>query len=155
MNVVENEAINIVAEGNVLSLEYRRDVLVGTIRTTGSFGVLHRFRSSSVFSEEPLREAYRTNKTISFNATVGEDDALHLYSRVRLLAETCTKTVTRPFGNPEPYKEVACGQSLPCKFHEYVLECGTEPSGLRRHKNACRTYGGPQTCTLGMAIKYK
>ena len=29
----------------------------------------------------------------------------------------CAKTVRRPFGDPEPYRDVPFGQSLPCKFH--------------------------------------
>ena len=154
MNAVQSECVNLIAEGNVLSLEYRNlstggDTMIGTIRTTGSYGVLYRFRST--YSEEILREAYRTNKTIRFNATI-EEDVLHLSVGVRLLADACTRVVVRSFGDPEPFKDVECGQSMPCKFHNYVTTCQVEETGLRRHKNTCCTYGGPQTCTIGMVI---
>jgi hypothetical protein len=84
----ERDEVSLIAEGHITSLEHRGEGfnrrLVGTLRTSGSFGTLYHFEA--VYAEDQIVEAYRTNKPIRLSGWVDTSPVSHLDQTCRVLA---------------------------------------------------------------------
>jgi len=85
---VSTEPVSVITEGHILSLEHRGQgadaYIVGSLRTSGSFGTLYRFRA--IWRQNDLLEAYRSNKAVRLSGVIADDNVYRLDGACRLVA---------------------------------------------------------------------